>query len=211
MNSARPSLRSCHCCGLIQRMPTLAAGEHAVCARCASRLGHGDPRRTRLAAMLALSALALYPAAMLLPLLRIEKLGHLREDSLVSGVVTLWGQGYWLVGSVVFLFSVLLPPLKLFALLWLSLGRPGRGGRKHALVYRLVEGLGRWGMLDVMLVAILLAMVKLGGLVNIHAGAGLLAFTLLVLTSLLASLVFNPQTLWQEATEPEHDGTSRQS
>ncbi len=161
--------------------------------------------------MLALTALVLYPAAMLLPLLRIEKLGHLREDSLMSGVVTLWGQGYWLVGTVVFLFSVLLPPLKLLALLGLSFGRPGRGGRGHALVYRLVEGLGRWGMLDVMLVAILLAMVKLGGLVNIHAGAGLLAFTLLVLTSLLASLVFNPQTLWQEATEPEHDGTSRQS
>ena len=58
------------------------------------------------------------------------------------------------------------------------------------MVYRLVEALGRWGMLDVMLVAILVAMVKLGGLVNIQAGAGLLAFTLLVVTSLLASLMF---------------------
>jgi paraquat-inducible protein A len=159
--------------------------------------------------MLALSALALYPAAMLLPLLRIEKLGHLREDSLVSGIVTLWGQGYWLVGTVVFLFSVLLPPLKLAALLGLSLRRPGRGGRGHALVYRLVEALGRWGMLDVMLVAILVAMVKLGGLVNIQAGAGLLAFTLLVVTSLLASLMFDPQTLWQESTEPDDDGIPR--
>jgi paraquat-inducible protein A len=194
-------LRSCHCCGLIQRLPSLGQGEYAVCARCASRLGHGDPRRNRWSAILAVSALALYLPAMLLPLLRIERLGHMQQDSLLSGVVTLWSDGHWLVGAVVCLFSVLLPPLKLVALLVLSTGRAVSRHRQRALVYRLVERLGRWGMLDVMLVALLVAMVKLGDLVNIQPGQGLTAFIALVLLSLLAGLAFNPQLMWQEGPE----------
>jgi paraquat-inducible protein A len=69
--------------------------------------------------------------------------------------------------------------------------------RHRALLYRLVERLGRWGMLDVLLVAVLIAFVKLGDLVSIQAGRGLSAFTVLVLLSLLASLAFNPAMLWE--------------
>jgi paraquat-inducible protein A len=140
-----------------------------------------------------------YIPALWLPLLRIERLGHAHEDSLLSGVTALWGQGYWLIGTVILLFSVVLPPLKLVAL-WLLCSTPAVSGHRHrAMVYHLVEMLGRWGMLDVMLVAILVAFVKLGDLVSIHAGPGLLAFTLLVLLSLLASFSFNPLLMWEES------------
>lgn len=155
--------------------------------------------------MLAASALAFYVPAMMLPLLRIERLGHMHEDSLLSGVITLWSEGYWLVGAVVFVFSVLLPPLKLVALLALSSRPAVSRHRQRALVYRLVERLGRWGMLDVLLVALLVAMVKLGDLVNIYPGQGLTAFIALVLLSLVAGLMFNPQLMWQEVQEPSGD------
>jgi paraquat-inducible protein A len=189
---------ACHCCGLVQRLPPKTAGLRPVCARCATPLRHPGTGRNRWAAALAVAALAFYPPAMLLPLLRIERLGHLQEDSLLSGLLTLFAQGHLLVGTVVLLFSVLLPPLKLAALL--ALTRPAllRTPARRALIYRGVESFGRWGMLDVMLVAILVAFVKLGGLVQIGAGPGLTAFTLLVLLSLLAGLLFDPHALWDE-------------
>lgn len=142
----------------------------------------------------------LYPAAMLLPMLRIERLGHAHEDTLLSGIGGLWAQGYWFIGTLIFAFSVLLPPLKLAAL-WLLSGPLVRRHHHRAALYHWVEFLGRWGMLDVLLVAILVAFVKLGDVVNIHAGSGLFAFAGMVLLSLLASATFNPLLMWQEAED----------
>ncbi len=197
-SSASPELASCHCCGQIQKLPSLSAAEKTVCCRCATPLKHTGALRNHWAAALSVSALAFYLPAMLLPMLRIEKLGHRQEDSLLSGLTAMFSQGYLFIGSVVLLFSVVLPLLKLLALLVLS--NPGilRHGHR-ALMYRLVELLGRWGMLDVMLMAILVAFVKLGNLVSINAGPGLLAFTLLVLLSLLASVTFNPHFMWKNS------------
>jgi paraquat-inducible protein A len=194
-------IRSCHCCGLAQTVAPTATDRQPVCQRCATPLGHGNPGRNRWAAALAASALAFYPPAMILPMLRIDRLGHAHEDSLVSGVIALWSQGYWFIGTLVFTVSVLLPPLKL-ALLWILSGSGLIARHQHrALAYRLVELLGRWGMLDVLLVAILVAFVKLGDLVNIHAGPGLSAFALLVLLSLLAGAVFNPLLMWDDSED----------
>jgi len=191
-------LCSCHCCGLVQTLPPARRGHRAVCRRCRTPLKHADPRRNDWTVALAAAALIFYPPAMLLPMLRLEQLGHVQEDSLLSGVAALWAQGYWWIGSVIFAFSVLLPPLKLIAL-WLLASRLGLKREHHrALIYRAVEWLGRWGMLDVMLVAVLIAFVKLGDIINIYPGPGLVAFLLLVLLSLLASVVFNPALLWQE-------------
>jgi paraquat-inducible protein A len=146
--------------------------------------------------VLAISALMFYPPALLLPMLRIEQFGHTQEAGLLAGVGTLWEQGHWFIGTVVLLFSIALPPLKLIAL-WL-LSTPAIISRQHhrALLYHLVELLGRWGMLDVMLVAVLVAFVKLGDMIAIQPGSGLLAFAIMVLLSLLASVTFNPTLLW---------------
>lgn len=189
-------LTSCHCCGLVQKLPPLTDTQKAVCCRCATPLTHTTTSRNHWVIALSISALAFYLPAMLLPMLRIEQLGHRHEDSLLSGLITLFSQGYWFVGTVVLTFSVLLPPLKLITLLILANKIMITRHHQRALMYRAVELLGRWGMLDVLLVAILVAFVKLGNLVNIQAGLGLVAFTLLVLLSLLASLTFNPHLMW---------------
>lgn len=190
-------LASCHCCGLVQRIPPLSAQQKAVCCRCRTTLIHATVSRNHWVVALSTAALAFYVPAMLLPMLRIEQLGHRHEDSLLSGLVALFSQGYWFVGTIVLVFSVLLPPLKLLTLLILSSTQMITHSHHRALMYRTVELLGRWGMLDVMLVAILVAFVKLGNLVNIQAGLGLIAFTLLVLLSLVASLAFNPHLMWE--------------
>lgn len=190
-------LTSCHCCGLVQKLPPLPDKHKVVCCRCATPLTHTNTSRNHWVVALSISALAFYIPAMILPMLRIEQLGHRHEDSLLSGLVALFSQGYWFVGAVVLIFSVLLPPLKLFTLLILVNKVMITRHHQRALMYRTVELLGRWGMLDVMLVAILVAFVKLGNLVNIQAGVGFIAFTLLVLLSLFASLAFNPHLMWE--------------
>ena len=193
-------LLSCQCCGLIQRRPSRYS-DRLRCVRCHTALYVDSTASLQRVRILALSALLFYLPAMILPMLRVERLGHMRQDSLLGGVASLLSQGYWLVGAVVLLFSVVLPPLKLFALLWLT--RPAFLNHQHrALIYRWVEYLGHWGMLDVLLVAIMIAFVKLGSLVTITPGPGLTAFILLVLFSLLASLWFDPRAMWRQVPEP---------
>lgn len=195
------NLIACHCCGGIQQLPAVSrVQQQAVCYRCKTPLATQQQSDNQQTAALTFAALLLYPAALLLPMLTIERLGHSHADSLLSGLSVLFAEGHWLVGTVVLLFSVVLPPVKLLALWWLSSARFALA-QHRAFVYRGVELLGRWGMLDVMLVAILVAFVKVGDLVNIQAGYGLLAFTLMVLLSLLASLFFNPHQVWQQMPE----------
>lgn len=189
-------IASCHCCGLVQRLPASVVERRLVCARCRTPLVPPHRSRNGLSAALASAALILYLPATTLPMVRIEQLGHRHEDSLLSAVIALFAQGDWLIGAVVLLFSIVLPPLKLFALLLLA--APGLIPKAplRAVIYRGVEALGRWGMLDVMLVAILVAVVKLGDLLFIEGGPGLIAYTVLVLLSLLASMSFNPHAMW---------------
>jgi len=195
-------LRGCHACGLVQRASQPPAGKRVVCGRCgttilsAARMARSNHRT----AAVALAALIFYIPAILLPMLRVERMGHTHESSLIAGVVTLLSDGHLLVGLVVLVFSVILPPVKLMILLMLSVG--GMGLRQHhrAQTFHVVEFIGRWGMLDVMLVAVLVAFVKLGDLVDIHPGPGVVAFTTCVVLSLLASACFDPHCIWEKAS-----------
>jgi len=147
--------------------------------------------------------------AITLPFLRIEQLGHSHTNSLIGGVVSLLAQGEWFVGSIVLAFSIVLPPAKLLTLLLLStptrLGPRGRGWAARA-----VEQIGRWGMLDVLLVAVLVAFVKLGDLVEFAPGLGLFTFGAVVLLSLLATYFFDPHALWDQGTMPEKPHSDRE-
>src|SRR5262249_23644954 len=128
----------------------------------------------------------------------IEKLGSTVQDSLLSGVATLLHDGHYFVGGIVLVFSLIVPPIKLFTLLMLSLAREYVEQRHRAVTYQFVELLGRWGMLDVMVVAVLVAYVKLGDTVTISPGPGLTAFATSVILSLVASMCFPPHALWSE-------------
>jgi paraquat-inducible protein A len=129
-----------------------------------------------------------------LPLIEIEQFGHSSRSSVLQGVTALLSAGQLVVGIIVLLCSVILPLGKLTALLVLSTGALGH--RHRALTYRLVDWTGRWGMLDVLLVAILVAVLKLGDLMAVSVGPGLLAFTACVTLSLFAAASFDPHSLW---------------
>jgi len=198
--SAQPaSLATCHCCGLVQSVPPLPPRSRACCARCATRLrrgaGHRSSSRT---AALAIAALILYPLAVTLPVMRIEKFGHQHESGILDGTASLFASGDVLVGLIVLVCSVVLPLAKLLALLTLSIGGLALRHHHKALTYQLVEWTGRWGMLDVLLVAILVAGLKIGDLVSVTPGPGAAAFSVCVVLSLLAAACFDSHQLWNE-------------
>jgi len=200
MPSQPRQLLACHACGLVQKRPTLRAGERAQCARCDSTI-HDPARREssrRQTASAALAALLLYPVAIHLPIMSLERFGHHTEASIWTGTIGMLRDGEWLVGGIVFLCSIILPLGKLIALFVLTARPFGITRRHQARTYRIVEWTGRWGMLDVLLIALVVTWVKVGDLVDVKAGPGVVAFTLCVLLSLLASARFDPHVLWEE-------------
>ncbi|MEM7228421.1 MAG: paraquat-inducible protein A [Planctomycetota bacterium] len=195
-----PALHACPRCGLVQHWPESQRRQRVACARCKERL---RPRNQRAdsaprTAALALAGLILYPLAIALPILRLEQLGRVNESSVIEGVTSLFAHGYWFVGGIVFLCSVVLPVGKLVALLVLNLSPSWLGAHHKATTYRIVEFTGRWGMLDVLLVAILVAALKLRDLVELTPGPAAIAFTTVVILSLLASASFDPHVIWDE-------------
>lgn len=192
------TLQACHCCGQIHEVPALSPTERARCSRCHTILRRpGDARRSASrTAAITLGALFLYFPAILLPVLQIERLGHRSSSSILGGILDLLHHGNLFVGGVVLLFSIVFPLAKLLLLLDLSL--LGILGRRHqALSYHVVELAGKWSMMDVLLLAFLVMLVKLGDLVSFQFGPAVIAFTLCVALSLLASLCFDPHTIWE--------------
>ncbi|MFI4898525.1 MAG: paraquat-inducible protein A [Phycisphaerales bacterium JB059] len=193
------SLSACHACGLIQKLPQTPPNKRAICQRCRAPLSVDSPRRSASTVVaLCLAALLLYPFAILLPVISIREMGHTNTSTVWSGMVSLFASGQILVGAVVLLGSVVAPLGKLGAMLTLCAGDLALHPRRQALTYRAVEWLGRWGMLDVLLVATLIAAVKLGDWVEVHPGPGVLAFTAVVVLSMLASTAFDPKAIWQD-------------
>lgn len=192
-------IQACHCCGLVQRMPVPAPDMHIVCTRCGTRFVNRVSRRksaSRTAAA-ALAAFVLFWPAILLPVLEIEQLGHKHQSSILGGIVDLLSHGSWFVGLVVLLFSIVFPLTKIILLLELSV--LGLLERKHkAWTLRWMEHLGKWSMMDVLLLALLVTLVKVGEMVEFRLGPAVVAFVFCVTMSMVASLSFDPHVIWED-------------
>jgi len=191
--------RACHCCGLIHVLPPLSLNQTAVCTRCRSRIAsHGTTiKSASRTAAAATAAFILFWPAILLPILQIEKLGHRQYSSILSGTLELLSHGSWFVGLIVLMFSVVFPLTKILLMLELSLLEILH--RRHkAATLRLMEHVGKWSMMDVMLLAFLVMLVKLGDLVKFQFGPAVFAFVLCVVMSMIASLSFDPHAIWED-------------
>ncbi len=190
---------TCEGCGLEQVVPALAVGDVARCPRCRGRVAQHRPADAVRAAALAIAALILLLPANLLPILEIEYMGRTKASTVWGGCVALWDEGMWIVAALVFAASMLIPFLKLAAIFFLCwLDGSGRAMRVRAWMLRQVERIGRWSMLDVFLLAILVALVKLDSLSSARPGAGLFFFAAVVVLTMLASASFHPRSLWRE-------------
>jgi paraquat-inducible protein A len=192
-------LKACPCCGLIQRV--LEHGEEHVsrCPRCGMVVdrGRGKDVSSQRTAAAAMGALVLFPVAIMLPMLEIERLGYRHASSLLGGIAELFHGGNWFIATVILMFSVILPVVKLVTLLELCWFRYLEHHHR-AWAYRAIEFSGRWSMMDVMLLAFLVMLIKLSGLVEFHVGPAVVAFSGCVVMSMIASMSFDPHSIWAE-------------
>lgn len=197
--AAPDALIACETCGLVQQMDPLPPGTAAECVRCGSFLGAAGPGRLEVTAALTLAALVLYVPANIYPILSMHLYGMHSESTVWDGVVSLAQHEQWFVAIVVFMASIAIPLLKLFGLLFLVLtARVSRARRlrNRTRLYKFIDAIGPWAMLDVFLLAVLVALVKLGDLATVLPGPGLIAFTAMVVLTLLASASFDPKLIW---------------
>lgn len=190
-------LISCKTCGLIQRLEHLPLGHQVECARC-GEIMFRDPALSRaMTAAFSLAALFLYLPANLYPVLAMHYLGRETENTVWGGVEAMWRSGMWGVALIVFTASMLVPLLKLMALFFLVSVRGTRWQKFRTRIYKVIEKIGPWAMLDVFLLAIMVAVIRFGRFATVIPGPGIVAFTAVVVLTLLASASFEPQTIWK--------------
>ena len=198
---ARASVVSCDTCGLVQVVDRLPPGTAAECIRCGSFIAAGaSAGRLEVTAALSLAALVLYVPANIYPIMKMYLHGAYSESTVWDGVVALMSHNEWAVAAIVFLASMVIPLVKLAGLLSLVVtARIGRGRRLRARtqLYKLIDAIGPWAMLDVFLLAVLVALVKLSTWAKILPGPGLIAFSMVVVLTMLASAAFDPKLIWE--------------
>ncbi len=195
-------LKACHCCGLIQQVPSVSKKQRVNCSRCRSTFpkdGNWEKSANRTAAA-AVGAFVLFWPAILLPILEVEQLGFKSQSSILSGIIELFRHGSYFVAIVVLLFSIIFPLTKIVLLLELSLLELFKKNQK-AFTLRLMEMLGKWSMMDVMLLAFLVMLIKLGDMVSFQFGPAIVAFVLCVAMSMVASLTFDPHAIWEKSID----------
>ncbi len=195
----RPDVLCCPTCGLTLQVEPPARGQGAECPRCGSTVSEGPHGSLQVTAALAVAALILYVPANIYPILRMHFYGAYSESTVWDGVVSLAQSSQYFVALIVFLASIAVPILKLAGLLYLVISARfglGRRLRSRTRIYRFIDVVGPWAMLDVFLLAVLVALVKLGQIATILPGPGLIAFTAVVVLTMLASASFDPRTIW---------------
>ena len=196
-SAAGQGLCSCQVCNLVSRRERVPGT--AYCPRCGASLHFRKPGSVARCWALLIAAYILYIPANLLTMMETGSLFSYRKDTIISGVVELWRSGSQEIAVIVFIASITIPILKLISLtlLLVSVQRRSRWHpRQRARLYRLLELVGRWSMLDVYVVTLLAALVQLGSMATVKAGPASLAFGAVVVLTMLASKQFDPRLIW---------------
>jgi paraquat-inducible protein A len=198
---------SCHSCHLLSRIPADRADGHLECPRCGAALHQRIPNSISRTWALVLAAMVCYIPANVLPITVVTSLGKEQSDTILSGVIYFLYSGSWPIALVIFVASIFVPMLKLIILTFLliSVQRKSKWRPKdRTRLYRLTEVVGRWSMVDIYVVTIMVALVKMGALATIEAGPAALYFGAVVVITMFAALSFDPRLIW-DTREQNHE------
>ncbi len=195
--AARSGLLVCHTCGEVQR----PCDEHARmgCARCGAGLHWRKPDSLLNSWVLLATAAALYLPANILPVMESGSLFDAHSDTILSGVRFLWNNGDAFIAAIIFIASIVLPGAKIIGLTLLLVTSQRRSTWRpelRASLYRVLESVGRWSMVDIFVAAVLVALVQFKTLAQVDVGPGAAAFALVVLFTMFASMSFDPRLIW---------------
>ncbi|VVM65204.1 Paraquat-inducible protein A [Pseudomonas fluorescens] len=187
----------CHSCGLACDM----TGEPSECERCGEPLHRRKTNAlTRTWAYL-LASLVFYIPANLLPVMNTKMVGNGADSTIMGGVLDFWQHGAWDIALIIFIASIAVPGIK-FVALTLLLVTVQRGSlwarEERSKMYRFVEVIGYWSMLDVIVVALVASLVKFQALADIEPRLGILFFGLVVVFTMLSAMSFDPRLIWDQ-------------
>ena len=205
LTAARAGLVSCEACHLLSRPASAEAPGY--CRRCGEKLESRQHASIEMTWALVIAAAICYIPANALPVFTTITLGEEEPDTILSGVAFLYTSGSWPLALIVLIASVMIPLGKLVALAYLLI-TVQRGSiansQERTRLYRIVEFIGRWSMLDVFVAAFTVALVQLQPLTSVEPGAGVLFFAAVVVLTMLAAEVFDPRLIW-DASDPPQD------
>lgn len=197
-SAAVHGLLSCQTCGLLSRAGATAS-DRQYCPRCQARLHLRKPSTVARTWALLIASYLLYIPANALPILETRSLFDTQTNTIASGVLLFWQDGSWFLATLIFIASVMVPLTKLIGLtvLLVSVQRRFRYQRQQRTrLYRAIEFIGRWSMLDIYVVALSVTLVQLGSLASMHAGLGAVCFGAVVVLTMLAAQSFDPRLIW---------------
>ena len=200
ISAASRNILGCEACGLAQQESSVARVFH--CTRCGTKMHFRKPNSISKTWALVLAAYVLIIPANLMPVMDTGSLFGTEKDTIFGGVVFLWTSNSQVLAIILFCASIVIPFAKLFSLTFLLISVQRRSTWKpkfRARLYRIVEAIGRWSMIDVYVATMLTALVQFGNLMTIRAGAGAIAFATVVVLTIFAARSFDPRLIWDAA------------
>jgi paraquat-inducible protein A len=187
----------CDTCGLVSR-----SGPGMRCSRCGFRLHDRKPYSIARTWAFSAAAVVLYIPANVYPVLTVVQLGAGQPSTILGGARELLDLGMWPLAALVFFASVAVPVLKLIGLGVLLISTHlGSGQLLHdrTVLYRIVDAIGRWSMIDIFMESILVALVQFGQIASVYPGPGAIAFAAVVILTMLSARSFDPRLMWDRA------------
>jgi paraquat-inducible protein A len=199
-------LLSCRTCGRVSQLARpVADGTPLQCPRCHTALSHRRTGSLQRTWAYLLAAIILYVPANLLPIMATTSVFGDVQHTILGGIEELRASGDWTLALIVFIASIAVPLLKIAALLLLVVTAQ-RGSRwkslERAQLYRMIDAVGHWSMLDVYVVLLLVGTIRFGAFGGVQPGPGLLAFGAVVVLTMLAAGSFDPRLIWPEEPAP---------
>ena len=203
VTALRAGLLVCRACEQVNR-PT-ADGHRGICCRCGEGLKWRKPESLARSWMFLGLAAILYIPANALPVLDTTQLGTTTSNTILGGVKTLWQDGDILIASVIFVASITVPAAKILllaALLVSSSAGSAWDPLARTRLYRIVETIGRWSMVDIFVGAVLVALVQFKTVGEVSAGPAALPFAAVVVLTMFAAMSFDPRLIWDPLEQP---------
>ena len=204
LTAVAAGLARCAGCGLLVRWERVAAPRELICSRCESVVHRRRPQSVARTWALVLAGYVFYIPANLFAMTTITHLGNVESDTILGGVRELLAQGWVPVAILIFVASITVPLAKLVSLtgLLISIQRRSRWQpRDRTRLFRVVERIGRWSMLDVFVLTLLIALVQLDNLMTVEVGRAGTYFGAVVVLTILAAKSFDPRLIWDAAEE----------
>ena len=207
LTAVNQSLLNCPTCNLLSYSQSGENTQHMNCPRCGKNLHSRRPNSISRTWALLITAVVLYIPANIFPIMTVTQLGKSEADTILTGVKSLIEADMWSLAALIFFASIIVPILKVIMLLFLLISvqfhsnwRP----KERTALYRITESVGRWSMIDIFVLSILVALVRLGNIATIEPGIGATSFAAVVVATMLAAMAFDPRLIW-DAADPANN------